>query len=256
MTAFCDYVKFYDLLYADKDYQAESAFVQRLFGQRIQVPADLVEMGCGTGIHASLMAEAGWKVFGVDMAEDMIVAARNRLALVPPVVRDRVTFARADIRNVELGQSFSAAMSLFHVVSYLTTDSDLYAALTSVRRHLVLGGTFVFDFWHAPAILDGGPQRREKIGESHEWLVHRLTQPVWEKDKDMVKVNFHITATNKTTGEVRKLHEEHAMRYFFPDVLMAALKDCGFSVDDCGEWLTGAPVRPDVFGVYIVARAE
>ncbi len=256
MTAFKDYAQFYDLLYGDKDYRAEAAFVGRLLKRWAPAGTALLEAGCGSGHHASYMAEAGYHLTGIDMSADMVELARSRLAEAPANLAERVTFEQGDIRTFHLGRTFSAAMSLFHVVSYLSTDADLSAGFANVRRHLDRGGTFVFDFWHAPAIIEEGPQRREKVVESDEWHIHRLTEPVWEKDRDVVRVNFHITATDKTNGAVHRLHEEHVMRYFFPDTLSAALSNNGFTVVECGEWLSGAPVRDDIFGVYMAARAE
>jgi SAM-dependent methyltransferase len=255
MTAFGDYARFYDLLYGDKDYQAETAFLVGLLRRWAPAATSVLEIGCGSGRHGLCMAEAGFRVTGIDLSGDMVALARNRAAAAPGPVRERMAFEQGDIRSVRLGRTFPAAMALFHVVSYLATDADLHSGLACIREHLEPGGVFVFDFWHAPAVRAEGPQRRNKVAEADGWRIHRRTEPVWERDRDIVRVVFHVTATNTIRGEVRKFKEEHVMRYFSPADLATVLAAHGFAELECGEWPTGAPARDDTFGVYIVARA-
>lgn len=255
MTAFHDYARFYDLLYGDKDYRAETEFAIALLRRRASAVVSVLEVGCGTGRHGLYLAEAGFHVTGIDLSAEMVTRAQNRAAAAPDTLRERLTFRQGDIRSLRLGRTFSAAISLFHVVSYLTTDADLHAGFDHVRRHLEQDGVFVFDFWHAPAVLAEGPQRREKIVEADGWHLRRRTEPVWQRDRDIVRVNFHVTATNTVRGDVQEFREEHTMRYFFPDALAALLADHGFAEVERGEWPTGASARPDTFGVYMVARA-
>ena len=43
-------------------------------------PADVVDLGCGTGSLAALLAAAGYRVRGLDVSGRMIAAARNKAA--------------------------------------------------------------------------------------------------------------------------------------------------------------------------------
>lgn len=255
MTTFKTYARFYDLLYEDKNYHAEAQFLAGVLSRLAPKTTSLLDIGCGSGRHGVCMAEAGFRVLGVDMSVDMVELARRRAASAPSPARERLVFSQGDIRSLSLGTKFQVAMSLFHVVSYLTTDDDLRAALTCVRRHLTRGGVFVFDFWHAPALLGEGPQRREKIVEAQGWRIHRRTEPEWHKDRDIVRVHFHVSATNANSGEVQEFEEVHAMRYYFPDALAAVFAEHGFAEVERGEWLTGSPIRDESFGVYMVQRA-
>lgn len=255
MTAFREYARFYDLLYRDKDYEAETEFLIGRLRRWAPRASNILEVGCGSGRHGLCMSEAGYRVTGIDVSADMVALACRHAAGASAEVRDRLAFKQGDIRSVKLGETYQAATSLFHVVSYLTSDADLHAGFASIRRYLDTGGVFVFDFWHAPAVLAEGPQRREKVVEADGWHIHRRTEPEWEKGHDIVRVNFHVTAIEMATGKVHEFKEEHSMRYFYPDALNAILAEHGLVEVERGEWPTGAPARDDVFGVYMVAKA-
>ena len=47
MKIFNAYTQYYDLLYTDKDYRGEAAFIDRLLRQYGQ-GSELLELGCGT----------------------------------------------------------------------------------------------------------------------------------------------------------------------------------------------------------------
>ena len=49
--------------------------VCREFGVR---PARSLDLGCGTGTLAILMAEAGWKMIGLDLSEAMLARAKQK----------------------------------------------------------------------------------------------------------------------------------------------------------------------------------
>jgi SAM-dependent methyltransferase len=59
------------------------AIVERLAAAGIEPGALVVELGCGSGIAASLFAEAGYDVLGVDVSARMVAQARELNADVP-----------------------------------------------------------------------------------------------------------------------------------------------------------------------------
>nr|MBA2706707.1 SAM-dependent methyltransferase [Gemmatimonadaceae bacterium] len=53
MSVFGSYSRYYDLLYRDKDYAAESAYVASLLAVHAPGARSILEIGCGTGAHAA-----------------------------------------------------------------------------------------------------------------------------------------------------------------------------------------------------------
>jgi predicted TPR repeat methyltransferase len=73
------YAEVYDAIYHDKDYATECDLVERVLSANAAAPMRrILDLGCGTGRHADLLAERGYEVVGVDRSPHMIEQARAR----------------------------------------------------------------------------------------------------------------------------------------------------------------------------------
>ena len=99
MTVFDAYSSYYDLLYRDKNYSAEAAYVLSLIRQCGTQPRTLLELGCGTGLHATAFAESGVDVTGVDISQTMLAKAEERRRKLPEKLQSQLTFSLGDIRT-------------------------------------------------------------------------------------------------------------------------------------------------------------
>jgi len=209
------YARYYDLLYRDKDYAGESDYVAAHIRKQAPQAKRILELGCGTGAHAEHLARMGYTVHGVDMSEAMLARAEMRKAALPPDVAERLSFAHGDVRSVRTGKTYDAVISLFHVMSYQTTNNDLEAAFDTAAAHLQSGGMFMFDFWYGPAVLTQRPEVRIKRLEDDDIVVTRIAEPEMHVNENVVDVNYTVFIETKATGQVEQLHETHRMRYFF-----------------------------------------
>ena len=250
------YAKAYDAFYRTKDYPQEACFVLgKLQEIRRDTALHVLDLGCGTGLHDVELAREGHSVTGVDMSTQMLAIAEARRATLPAELRNRLCFQAGDVRSVRLGSTFDAVISLFHVMSYMAGDGDFAAALATARTHLNPGGAFLFDFWYGPAVLADPPQARERCVEAEGNRILRRTTPHWERDRDVVRIEFDVEETVLATGRSTIASEEHVMRYFFEDGLKMSLHESGFEIITYGEWLTGQAPSQSSFGVYALARA-
>ena len=123
------YSEYYDLLYRDKDYEAEADYVARTLRSVSSHARQLLDFGSGTGRHGRLLARRGFDVFGVERSESMVTAARSAPPLPSQSGGGSFDCVKGDIKTIELGSVFDAVVSLFHVVSYQTRNSDLPGVL-------------------------------------------------------------------------------------------------------------------------------
>jgi SAM-dependent methyltransferase len=138
----------YDRLYRDLDTKREVDEVLARIGDVRSV----LDLGCGTGRHAEEFIRRGIDTLGVDRSAAMVALARQR----------GVDAHVADVGTVRLARTFDAAVALFHVFAYATTDEQFDAFVATAHAHLLPGGRFYFDTWSAEAVAESPPQRREK----------------------------------------------------------------------------------------------
>lgn len=249
MTAFGAYARYYDLLYRTKAYGAEAAHLVALLEKYAPGAKRLLELGCGTGGHAVELAKYGLEIDGFDLSETMLASARKHAG---PSLR----FEHGDARTLRLGRTFDAVVSLFHVMSYQTTNADLTAAFATARAHLAPGGVFVFDCWYGPAVLTDRPAVRVRSIEDDAIAVTRIAEPVMHAERDVVDVNYHVFLRDKQTNETSELRETHVMRYLFSPELELLLAQAGFDIVHSAEWLTGAALSYATWNACLVARAS
>jgi SAM-dependent methyltransferase len=245
---FSDFAPYYDLLYADKDYGQEAAFVTSILKSRGPSCQSLLELGCGTGVHATLLSKHGYSVYGVDRSEAMLKIARARASQL-----SNLRFVQGDIRSLSLSMRFDAVVSLFHVMSYQVRLDDLRAALATAGRHLREGGLFLFDFWYGPAVLHVGPTLRVKRVEGPEVALTRIAEPVLRPNENLVEISYQMFVRNKASGDLAEFRERHVMRYIFQSELEQLLEEARLELLELREWLTDREAGCDSWNVYCLA---
>ena len=248
------YARYYDLLYRDKDYRGEARFVRELIRRHAQEAQSLLELGCGTGRHAEQLVEMGCSVYGVDRSRTMLEDARKRAESLSREAQGRLRFAEGDIREIRLNEKFDAVISLFHVMSYQTTNADLVAAFETAKIHLRPGGLFVFDCWYGPAVLTDRPAVRVKRLEDEVIAVTRLTEPRLHPNSSCVDVCFTVFVKDKASGSTEEIKEDHRMRYLFQPELEALGNSMQLKLIDAQAWLTGGAPGFDTWNVCFVFR--
>ena len=118
----------------------------------------LLDIGCGTGRHMSVLAARGYRATGVDLSPEMVAyvnetAARSRLDVAASV---------GDLRCLALTGTFDAAFCFMDTFRFLLTNDEIVSHLRAVADRLAPGGLYLTDFWV--------PSRWELIGnEIHQW---------------------------------------------------------------------------------------
>lgn len=254
MSVFGNYARYYNLLYLDKDYVGEAEFIHQLLQTHAPSTQSILELGCGTGNHALLLAEKGYEVQGVDLSDEMLQQVGDRFSQLPQELASRLAFSQGDIRNIQLNRQFDAIISLFHVISYQTTNEDLQAVFGTVKAHLKPGGVFIFDCWYGPAVLSDRPTVRVKRLEDEEISITRIAEPVMYPNQNLVNVNYQVFIKDKKTAAVEELQETHQMRYLFKPEIDLLLTNYQLEPIKYREWMTNREPGLDTWGVYFIGR--
>ncbi len=241
------------MLYRDKDYAGEAEYVHSLIQRNFPGAKTVLDLGCGTGRHDLLLAEKGYTLTGVEISEEMLAVANSQLPPLSPR-QSSIRYLKGDVRSVRLGKTFDVVVSLFHVMSYHTTNKDLADAFATAKAHLEPDGIFIFDCWYGPAVLTDRPSVRVKRIDDEHTIVTRIAEPVMHPNENVVDVNYHVFVRDKATGEVDEMKETHRMRYLFYPEIEDFLREAGMSIITASEWMSGRTPGFDTWGVCFVAR--
>lgn len=176
----------YDLSVPDWD--GEIDFYRGLAYRARDRGQSVLEVACGTGRVALRLAREGVSILGADIDEDMLVVARQKSEGVP-----RAGWVRADMRSLDLGQTFGLIMVPGHSFQFMCTPEDQVRALEGFKRHLAPGGLLILHLdhqsvdWLGDLTRDLGgrfeparevvhPETGHVMRKSNAWTYERSTQ--------------------------------------------------------------------------------
>jgi len=248
MTSVFDaYSAYYDLLYHDKDYVAEVVYIDGLLKRYGNKVNELLEFGSGTGIHGRLLAEKMYKVTGIELSQKMVNRAEEINGFIS---------IQGDIRSVKLKRTFDTVISLFHVMSYQISNTDVKAVISNAAAHLLSSGLFVFDFWYSPAVYAQKPEVRVKRLGSDQLNITRIAEPEIFPNENRVDVHYTVYTQEISSQRYQVFDEVHPMRHFsLPEIDLLA-ESAGFERIGVEEFLSGEAPGEDTWGVCVVLRKK
>jgi SAM-dependent methyltransferase len=241
------YASHYDLFYADKDYPAEVAFMRDVIHRHNPRANSVLEFRCGSARHAVEFVLSGFCVTGIDRSAEMIALGHERRNNLPPQLREQLNLIQGDAINFRSAVNCDVAVSLFHVLSYQTTNQALQGIFNSARATLVPNGLFVFDFRYGPAVLTERPQVRIK-------RMTELPKPEHQLNRNVVDVRYTLISIDQKPGIAEQQMEVHSVRYLFLPEIKVIAASSGFEIVEAGEWLTGKSLHEHCWSGYVVAR--
>ena len=130
----------YDGLMADGVYRRRADYLEKLF-RKSRIPVHTVlDLACGTGTIACLLAAKGYAVTATDLSEEMLTQAMSKAADLeqPPL------FVQQSMPRLRLPEPVDAVVSTLDSLNYLTREKDIQGDLPAgisraeARRQLFL----------------------------------------------------------------------------------------------------------------------
>ena len=141
MNAYHALASSYDRLTNDVDYAAIVAFYEKILEKENISPRSAIDLACGTGSVALLLAEKYDRVLGVDMSEEMLTVAFQRAAEQGRYPQ----FICQKLQELRLPRAVDMAVCALDGLDYITDPADCCEAIRRVYRSLNPGGIFIFD---------------------------------------------------------------------------------------------------------------
>lgn len=218
------YGEYYDLIYSNKNYDGECKNLVGYFRKFSEGNVkSILDVGCGTGNHALLLAEKGYSVVGIDLSEVMINQAKRKAERrgLP------VEFFVQDMRKFSLGKKFDAVLCLFGTFGYCSNDGKILAIFNGIKDHLKAGGLFIFDFFPVYAYCGRESWRSVSEIRRDDTYAMRIVDGAFNPANNQVNLKIKCNIIkNKHLDD--SFQEEHRLRTFTLPEVAHHLREVGF----------------------------
>lgn len=242
------YSELYNVFNSEKDYKTEIEFITEIINKNLnKTKLDILDLGCGTGIHSKLLSDMGHNVVGVDISEGMIEIAKKNSS------KNEEYFIH-DIVDFRLKKKFDVVLSLFHVFSYQVNNENISGFFKTIKCHLKDNGIAIFDYWHTSAVMSIIPSNRVSRKENHSTKYIRICEPEILPKKNIVNVNYEFIIIDKLTSKADVFYEVHPMRHFSIPEINFFLKNENLRLITSHEWLTYNEPSIDTWSLFSVIK--
>jgi SAM-dependent methyltransferase len=227
----------YDVFDGDRGDLEVYAAMAAEFGARL-----VVDIGCGTGAFACLLASRGFSVVGLDPAAASLEVARGK------PFADQVRWVHGSVAALAAVPALRADLVTMtgNVAQVFLSDEDWMAVLRAAFTALRPGGRLVFETRdperRAWLSWDGGRERAEIPGVGVVEVDGELTEVRAEY------VSFRRTYRFESDGAV--LISDSTLRFLSRSLIARSLAATGFTLDEVRD----APDRPGLEMVFVARR--
>lgn len=209
----------YDRLTNDVDYHATVDFYFDILDREGLTPKTAVDLACGTGSVALLLASKGLSVTAVDMSEEMLtVAAQKALE-----AENQPNFVCQPLQELRLPRGVDLAVCALDSLDYITDPADCSEAIRRIYKVLNPGGIFIFDV-NTPEKLRAMDGQVFLDEDEDVYCVWR-----GEFDEETNICSYGMDLFQRRGNVWERSFEEHREYAYSRQQLTEYLKDAGFT---------------------------
>jgi ubiquinone/menaquinone biosynthesis C-methylase UbiE len=206
-----------------------------------------LDLACGTGTLAMLLAEEGWSVTGLDRSAAMLAQAAAKFT---PAANVRLLQADMRCPGPELpAAAFDLATCTYDSLNYMSDEHDLAACFHAAAVALAPGGLYVADMntRHFLEYEWGECAIREQDGYVQ---LERSRFVAATTSNIMLLTGF---VGDDATGYVR-FDERHVERAYPPELVTTLIEQAGLQVEATYDSFTLSPPGLHAQRIFWVAR--
>ncbi|QSJ14339.1 class I SAM-dependent methyltransferase [Nostoc sp. UHCC 0702] len=211
----------------------------------------ILELSCGTGRLAVPLAEKGFQVTGIDLADSMLEVAKSKSS--------QVEWIKADMQNFDLGRKFPLILLPVNGIWHLLNLAALEACFDCIKKHLTTGGKFIIDTFNPGTKigLDILFDSRNNLYSVYPDPLSKGTVVVTSSNElDLTQQIYKMKLSFKLAGEEKEQVEEMTYRLYFPQELEALLKYNGFKIEHKFGGYDRSPFNSNSFQQIIVCSLQ
>ena len=209
----------YDRLTNDVDYSAVVAFYNQILEKEGLHPKTAVDLACGTGSVAMLLAKQGLRVIAVDMSEEMLCQASSKAMEQEVPIR----FVCQPLQKLWLPRGVDLAVCALDSLDYITEPEDCREAIRRIYKCLNPGGCFIFDV--------NTPEKLRAMDGQVFLDEDEDVYCVWRGEFDEVTniCTYGMDIFQRTGDSWQRSWEEHREYAYSRQQLTRYLKEAGFT---------------------------
>ena len=224
-TMFTKSARFYDAIYAFKEYESEAELLHAMIQARVPAATTMLDVACGTGLHLQHLTPR-YTAEGLDLDATMLEIARQRCPGVP--------FHEGDMIDFDLGRTFDVVLCLFSAIAYAKTVERMRQAVRTMARHLRPGGVLIVEPWLTPEAFTAGHLSTRFVDEPDLKIARMNSSSV---EGTLSIIDFHYLVG--TPEGFSYFTERHETGLFTHDEYLDAFRTAGLSVAFDLEGLMG-----------------
>lgn len=214
----------------------------------------IIDLACGTGRVTIPLASKGYQLIGVDLHKGMLEEARKKSSQ----LNVHLDWIEQDCTQLELGVTSRFIYSVGNSFQHFLTNKEQDGFLSSVNKHLEIGGIFIFN------------TRFPSMGE----LLQPSSEEHWRtyidsdtQNKVDVSTICHYDSLNQlqhytTIRKYREVDDEVvnevrtniSLRYVFPKEMERLLFHHGFQILNVYKDWNETPVNNDSYAMIYVCE--
>lgn len=245
MDSYTVLAEYYDQLTTDVPYLNWADYIEKQFARHKVSVHSIVELGCGTGTLAAVLAQRGYQMTAVDLSPDMLSVAAEKCEGLD------VQLVCQDMSRLTLPAQTDAVICCLDSLNYVTRPSLVQRTFKRVYDALKPGGLFLFDV-KTPFALEGA-DGQVYIDENDE--VYCVWRGEYDKRRRICGYGIDLFVLQEDDSWLRdgEYHEEYA---YTMDELSGWLSDAGFrQIKQFGNLKLSAP-KENEERVFFTARKE
>jgi SAM-dependent methyltransferase len=234
-----DYLKLYG--HTEQKAPSEVASIIRML--QITPPARILDLCCGFGRHAIVLAGEGFEVTGLDLSQPFLDQAQQRADLLGITLR----LEKADMRNIQHENTFDVVLNLFTAFGFFESEEDDIQVLKGIAKSLKKDGQFLIDTVNRDNVVRDSHPKRWSVDNGTVVLEERF----FDFFKSRLEINLELVERN---GGNRRL--EYSFRLYTLTEMLNMFSKAGLTLTDVYGDFDGSVYSADSSRMILVARKE
>ena len=192
-----------------KVFNQESKFIIRIINEHKMKKPNILDVGCGIGLHIKNLLEKGYNVDGIDISKEQIKKALSNIK------NNKSKIFRGDIKKISLKKRYNFIYSIQYALNYSLKNDEMFNSLRNINKHMKPNAILIFELMNPYKYL------------------FKYRDKTWKNKKEIIKTKFYpLTQTISATEHYpkEKLTKPYKIRLFFPEEINFFLQTTGFKI--------------------------